>query len=106
MLLEVGTEVTVVSTRQHAFRAAREFRMFKLLKMTAMFGAGLLIACGAANATPVPAGTVSATLLAQPLVNNTAGTIQFVTPAFVITGTGQFAGFNGSATMSTSTFSF
>jgi hypothetical protein len=80
--------------------------MLKLLKLTAIFGAGLLLASGAAHATPVPAGTVSATLLSQPIVNNTLGTINFTNPAFVITGTGQFAGFNGSAVMSTSTFSF
>jgi PEP-CTERM motif len=80
--------------------------MLKLLKLTAIFGAGLLLAGGAAHANPVPAGTLSATLLSQPTVNNTAGTINFVNPAFVITGTGHFAGFNGGATMTTSTFSF
>ena len=80
--------------------------MFKLLKMTAIIGAGFFLAVGMANATPVPAGTLSATLLSQPTVNNALGTIDFVNPAFVITGTGQFAGFNGMATVTTSTFSF
>jgi hypothetical protein len=80
--------------------------MFKLLKLTAIFGAGLLLASGAAYANPVPAGTLSLVMLSQPTVNNTLGTIAFNNPAFVISGTGGFSGFNGSGTLSTSPFVF
>ena len=80
--------------------------MFKLLKLTAILGAGLLLASGAAQATPVPAGTLSLVMLSQPTVNNTLGTIAFNNPAFVISGTGGFAGFNGTGILSTSPFVF
>ena len=49
--------------------------MLKLLKTSAIFVAGLLLACGAANATPVPAGTLTLNLNYTPTVNATNGTV-------------------------------
>jgi hypothetical protein len=49
--------------------------MFKLLKLTAIFGAGLLLASGAAHATPVPAGTLTMSPFHyNPTVDATNGT--------------------------------
>jgi hypothetical protein len=49
--------------------------MFKLLKMTAIFGAALLLARGAAHAIPVPAGTITLNLNYTPTVDPVNGTV-------------------------------
>jgi hypothetical protein len=50
--------------------------MLKLLKLTAIIGAGFFVAAGVANATPVPAGTLTlAPLHYNPTVNPTTGTV-------------------------------
>ncbi len=72
--------------------------MFKLLQMTAILGAGLLLACGAAEATTVPAGTLTLSPLHyNPTVDPTNGTMTLgvtTTGRKGVTysgGTGQFA---------------
>jgi hypothetical protein len=80
--------------------------MLKLLKLTAIFGAGLLLASGAANATPVPAGTLNIAVLGTPTVNNTAGTVTFGTLDAFFNGLGAFSGYSGSSVLSGTTLSF
>jgi hypothetical protein len=80
--------------------------MLKFLKLTAIFGAGFLLASGAAHATPVPAGTLSVAVTGTPTVDNTAGTIVFGTPDFYFSGHGAFSGFSGFSTISGSTLTF
>jgi len=87
--------------------------MFKLLKMTAILGAAFLLASGAANATPVPAGTmkVSQNLALSddgvPVVDNTAGTIDFTGSVLDFgQGLGGFASKHGSSTTMSSMLSF
>ncbi|HEX4507834.1 MAG TPA: hypothetical protein VH722_19055, partial [Alphaproteobacteria bacterium] len=88
--------------------------MFKLLKMTAIFGAGLLLACGAAQATPVPAGTLTLNLNYNPTVDPINGTVMLGTSngrqgVNFFGGTGQFTNvFSpplGGFTLSTVSFS-
>jgi hypothetical protein len=49
--------------------------MLKLLKLTAIFGAGLFLASGAAHAVPVPAGTLTLNLNYNPVVDPINGTV-------------------------------
>lgn len=80
--------------------------MLKLFKLTAIIGAGLLLASGAAKATPVPAGTLNIAILGSPAVNNTSGTVNFgITDAY-FNGMGAFSGFNGTSLLSNSTLTF
>src|ERR1700735_2923672 len=81
-------------------------RMLKLLKLTAISGAGLLLASGAATATPVPAGTLNIAVLGTPTVNNTAGTVTFGTLDAFFNGLGAFSGYSGSSVLSNTTLSF
>jgi len=80
--------------------------MLKLFKLAAIMGTGLLLAGGAANATPVPAGTLNIAVLGSPTVNNTLGTVNFGIGDFYFNGLGAFAGFSGSSTLSGSTLTF
>jgi hypothetical protein len=88
--------------------------MFKLFKMTAIIGAGFLFVGGVANATPVPAGTLSLSPYHyNPTVNATAGTVVLGTTASgkgvsYTGGTGQFANLEDPplAGFTTSTISF
>ncbi len=80
--------------------------MSKIVKLAAIIGASVMLAGGAANATPVPAGTLGITFAGQPTVNNTTGTIQSNAPNFYFSGTGAFAGFSGTGSFTTATFSF
>ena len=80
--------------------------MLKLFKLTAIIGAGLLLATGAANATPVPAGTLTISVLGTPTVDNTAGTVMFGTPDFFFNGHGAFSGYSGTSTLSSNTLTF
>jgi len=87
--------------------------MLKLLKMTAIFGAGLLLAVGAANATPVPAGTFKvsedANLTADgtPVVDNGQGTVNLTGIVLdVFQGQGGFAGFHAASNTLTNTLTF
>jgi hypothetical protein len=80
--------------------------MLNLFKLAAIIGAGVLLASGAANATPVPAGTLNIAVLGSPTVNNTTGTVTFGIGDFYFNGGGAFAGFTGSSTLSSTTLSF
>ena len=80
--------------------------MLKLLKLTAIIGAGLFLASGAANATPVPAGTLNISILGSPTVDNNAGTATFGTPDFFFNGHGAFTGFSGTSTLASDTLTF
>jgi hypothetical protein len=80
--------------------------MFKFLKLAAIVGAGVLLAGGSAQATAVPAGTLSIAFLGDPTVNNTGGTITASVPTAYFSGTGSFAPFTGSGNFTTSTFTF
>jgi hypothetical protein len=80
--------------------------MFKLLKMTAMISAGFFVAAGVANATPVPAGTLTVAVTGSPTVDTTAGTVNFNTSDFYFSGTGAFSGYSGSSTLPNALLSF
>jgi hypothetical protein len=81
--------------------------MLKLFKLSAIVvGAGLLLATGAANATPVPAGTLTISVLGTPTVDNTAGAVTFGTPDFFFNGHGAFTGFSGTSNLSLDTLTF
>jgi hypothetical protein len=68
--------------------------MLKILKMATIFGAGLLLASGAANATPMPAGTLDVSVLGSPIVDTVGGTVNFGPATFYFSGTGGFSLFN------------
>lgn len=80
--------------------------MFKTFKIAAIIGAAFAIAGSAANATPVPAGTLNIAVLGSPTVNNTTGTVNFGIGDFYFNGQGAFAGFSGSSTLSNATLTF
>jgi hypothetical protein len=80
--------------------------MLKLFKLMAIVGAGFLLASGAANATPVPAGTLTISVLGTPTVDNTNGTVMFGTPDFFFNGHGAFTGFSGTSSLSSDLLSF
>jgi len=86
--------------------------MFKLLKMTAIVGAALLLASGAANATPVPAGTLKVTQDINsddgtPIVDNNAGTVDFTGTLLDFSqGKNGFAGLHGVSGALSDTISF
>jgi hypothetical protein len=80
--------------------------MFKLLKLSAIFGAGVVLASGAAHATPVPAGTLTVAVTGSPAVDTGAGTVNFNTSDFYFSGTGAFSGFSGFSSIPTALLSF
>jgi hypothetical protein len=86
--------------------------MFKLLKMTAIFGAGLLLAFGEANASPVPAGTLKVTedinsADGTPVVDNGAGTVDLTGIMLdFFQGQGGFASKHGTSTVMSDTLTF
>jgi hypothetical protein len=80
--------------------------MLKLFRLAAIMGTGLLLVGGAANATPVPAGTLNLVATGSPTVNNTAGTVSFGTGDFYFNGLGAFSGFSGSSTLSSALLTF
>ena len=80
--------------------------MLKIRKIAAAIGVALALSATAANATPVPAGTLQVAVTGSPTVNNTLGTVTFGVPDFYFSGAGAFSGFSGSSTLANSTLTF
>jgi hypothetical protein len=87
--------------------------MLKLLKMTAIITAGFLFAAGAANATPVPAGTFKVTEDAlftangTPIVDNGQGTVNLNGVVLdVFQGQGGFTNLAAASNTLTNTLTF
>jgi len=86
--------------------------MFKTFKVAAIIGTAFLLAGGAANATPVPAGTLKVTQDINsddgtPIVDNTAGTVNFSGTLLDFSqGKGGFAGLHGVSIDQNNTISF
>jgi hypothetical protein len=80
--------------------------MVRTQKLAALACSLIVLATGAAKATSVPAGTLGITFAGQPTVDNNLGTVQSNAPNFYFSGTGAFAGFSGTGSFTTATFSF
>jgi PEP-CTERM motif len=68
------------------------FEMMKTLKFSAVFATGLLLAGGAAHATPVPAGTLTLQPDFNPIVNLADNTVQLLDSGDMQTNTFGFLG--------------
>jgi hypothetical protein len=93
--------------------AVRSFGMFKTFKAAAIIGTAFMLAGGAANATPVPAGTLKVTEDAanttdgSPFVDNTAGSVNFTGIVLdFFQGQAGFAGRHGASSSMSDTLTF